>query len=110
MPDMFLQDPGPVRKKRRSFRIEIDNPMGSPKTIKYHQEDVLVDSGGVKITSEMAPSIITPFMEVATTVYLLNDPVTGNAVSISGAAIAMWIELDYIARAQVGVEGVSVEA
>lgn len=99
MPDIYLNDPVALRTKRRAFRIEIENPQGTYKHVHYHQEDVQVTAEDVRVSSTQAASITIPFATVAVQVRTVHDPVTGQDVTMSGAAVAAWIEADYFERA-----------
>ena len=105
MPDLFLNDPTPTRTRRRAFRIEIDNPQTTTKHIHYHQEDVQVTQDDSRLAAVPAPSIDVTFDELATVVREVYDPVTGLTTPISGAAVAAWIEADYLERAESALRG-----
>lgn len=105
MPDLFLNDPTPTRTRRRAFRIEIDNPQASTKHIHYHQEDVQVKDDDERVAAVMAPSIDVPFDDIVYQVREITDPVTGLTTPISGAAVAAWIEADYLERATNALKG-----
>lgn len=99
MPDLYLNDPTPTRTRRRAYRIEIDNPQSAPKHIHYHQEDVQVTADDVRLGAVFAPSIDVAFDDLVMEVREIADPVTGITTPISGAAVAAWIEADYLDRA-----------
>lgn len=99
MPDIYLNDPVTLRTKRRTFRIEVENPMGTDKMVRYHQEDVLVDPQDNRVSASQSGTLTVAFADLAGTTYEITDPVTGQTVTLSGAAIALWIESDYCARA-----------
>jgi len=105
MPDLYLNDPTPTRTRRRAFRIEIDNPQSTTKHIHYHQEDVQVTSDDSRLGAVQAPSIDVTFDELVTEVREILDPVTGLTTPISGAAVAAWIEADYLDRAANALKG-----
>jgi hypothetical protein len=108
--DIYLNDLQPTRIKRRAYRIEIENSYQGNKSITYHQEDLSVDANGVYYSKSPAPSLFYPIEQVATCIYEITDPITGNVVSFSGAAVAMWIEQDYIAKATAALAPPVVEA
>ena len=104
MPDLYLPDYTHLRTKRRAFRIEIDNPEGPiGKKVSYHQEDALrsVDENNVetRISATTVPSLVPNFEDVMAATYEITDPVTNETHTFSGAAVALWIEADYVARA-----------
>lgn len=90
--------------KDRAFRIEIDNIYGSPnskKMIKYHQETLILDGqDGPKVgkTDSSPQTISIDFDSVMTKTYTFTDPVTAQEVTVSLAAVAIAINMDYVAR------------
>lgn len=103
MPDLYLPETLPDRIKRRAFKIEIENPSQGNKTVFYHQKDILL-SGAEEIGERRVESMQIPFMpDIATKTITVNDPVTGQTVTFSGAAVAIWIEQDYYDRASAQV-------
>lgn len=97
--DIYLNEAKLTRTKRRCYRIEIENSYNSGKSISYHQEDIEVDADSVYYSKAPAPSLYYPIEQIVTGVYEVADPVTGQTVSLSGAAVALWIEQDYVAKA-----------
>ena len=97
--DIYLNEPKLTRTKRRCYRIEIENSYTSGKSLSYHQEDIEVDAEGGYYSKAPAPSLSYPIEQIVTGVYEVVDPVTGQTVSFSGAAVALWIEQDYITKA-----------
>lgn len=107
MTDIYLNEPTLLRTKRRAARIEIQNPYNpasAEKSISYIQEDVQVDANGNYLTSAPAPVLYFPVDQIITTTYEVVDPVTGQTVTISGAAIALWLEQDYVVRATAALQ------
>ncbi len=107
--DIYLNEPKLTRTKRRCFRIEIENTYQGNKSISYHQEDIQVDSDGAYLSKSPAISLSIPIEQVATSIYEIADPVTGQTVSFSGAAVAAWIEANYIEKATQALTSVSNE-
>ena len=99
MTDLFVTDPTLTRTKRRANRLEIINPSVGDKMLIYWQEDAVVDADGKVLGSQMAGTIGVNFNVLAPTTYAIPDPVTGQTVTFSGAAIALWLEHDFITRA-----------
>lgn len=108
MPDLYIPESRPTRTKRRAFRIEIENNKSGNKSLAYHQEDILVftDDGACARPwqNDYVGSLVIPFSELATTIHEIDCPVTGQKIALSGAAIAMWLEHDYVTRAQADLE------
>lgn len=90
--------------KDRAFRIEIDNVYGSPKskkTIKYHQETLILqgeDGPKVGKADNSPQTISTDFEDVMLKTLSFTDPVTQQEVTISLAGIALAINMDYVDR------------
>lgn len=100
MSDLYINDPVALRTKRRAYRIEIENTMGSlDKVVRYHQEDVIVDAAGDKVASSTFGTLEVPLSTIGMTFYPVTDPVTGQSFTLSGYCIALWLENDYVTRA-----------
>lgn len=99
MPDLYLTDLVATRTKRRAYAITIDNPQAADKHVAYHQEDVQVTADDTRVSAIKAGTMTVPFGTVAVQVRTVHDPVTGQDVTMSGAAVAAWIEADYVERA-----------
>lgn len=90
--------------KDRAFRIEIDNVYGSPnskKTIKYHQETLILqgeDGAEVGKAHHSPATISLDFNDVFMKTYTFTDPVTGVETTLSLAGLALAINMDYVAR------------
>ncbi len=89
-----------TQERVRCFRVEIENPNVGSKKISYHQELLLEDENGNEVSKKMHTSLHVSFDDVATKTLEIADPVTGETVTVSGAAVAMWIEEHYIQEAQ----------
>jgi hypothetical protein len=99
MTDIVISPLQELKTRRRAFRVEIENPLNGTQSIIYQQEDVTVDVKDVEFGKRYAGSISVPMTDLFGVLRDISDPVTGKTVSISGAAIAMWIEADYVERA-----------
>jgi hypothetical protein len=100
-----------ITTRTRCFRVEIETPPDdSSKSIAFHRETVLEENGViVGLTKSQPASIRLPFLPgLATTVREIADPVTGQAVTISGAGIAAWITAEY--EAQLAAEQAAAES
>jgi len=97
--DLFTGPTVTTQTKRRCFRVEAPNPYQGQPSLSYCQEDVLVDGSGNSYGSNQVPSLTPDFTAVETAVYPITDPVTGTTQPISGAAVALWLAADYLARA-----------
>ena len=97
--DIFTGPAVTLQTKLRCFRVEIPNPYGGTPSLAYCQEQLLVDSNGVSYGSTTVPSLCPDFPTLEATTYPIADPVTGTTQPISGAAVALWLAADYLARA-----------
>jgi hypothetical protein len=103
--------------RTRCFRVEIESPPAdAAKSIAYHRERVIEEDGEIIGKAKTQPdSIRLPFRDLATVVRTVTDPVTGQEVRCSAAAIAAWITADYEERnaadeAQVAAEKAAQDA
>ena len=95
MTSVYLTAPQTTRVRRRCFRIEIDTPNIGDRSIVFHQEDVTEDTDGNQLSSKQAPSLAMEANTIIMDTLSITDPVTGLTTLISGAAIAMWLEMEY---------------
>lgn len=87
--------------RTRCFRVEIETPPeDAAKSVAFHRETIIEDAGAIlgRATTQPQP-IRVPFLpDLAQTTRTVFDPVLGEHLTISGAAIAAWITADYEAR------------
>lgn len=99
--DIIIGQKPATKIKRRCRTITVHNPTElTQKSIDFQQENVeLLADGTPTGAVESAPQ----FSELITTllpkVYQIDDPITGTTVAVSGAAVALWLEMFYVERA-----------
>jgi len=101
MPDLFLSEKPKTVIKRRAPRIQIENPKAGGKSVSYVYEDTPVYEDGTYAApdkTDFLGSLDVPFSDLAVTVYAITCPGTGQTLQLSGAAIALWLEEDFVTR------------
>lgn len=87
--------------RNRCHFIGIHTPQDdAAKRVTFCREGIIED-GDVMIgkTLDQPGDIVVPFLpDLATTVRTVTDPVTGQDVTFSGAALAAWMTAEYEAR------------
>jgi hypothetical protein len=88
--------------RNRCHFIGIATPQDdTQKRITFCREAILEDANGVMQGRALAQpaDLAVPFLpDLATSVRTIADPVTGQPVTFSGAALALWITQEYDAR------------
>jgi len=90
-----------MQTRNRCHHIAISTPQDdTQKRVTFCREAIL-ESEGVMIGRALVQpaDLVVPFVpDLATTVRMVSDPVTGTVVTFSGAALALWMTAEYDAR------------
>lgn len=88
--------------RTRCHFIGISTPQDdAQKRVTFCRETILEDEAGVMLGKALTQpaDLVVPFMpDLAATVRTVTDPVTGQEVTFSGAALAAWMTAEYEAR------------
>ena len=98
--DIYLGEAVSVRTRRRCYRINVENPSVGNKEITFYQQDLTEDSNGNELASKQSESLAFDINGIVMDIIEIADPVTGLTTHISGAAIAMWLEAEYVLKVQ----------
>lgn len=84
-------EPTPDSKQIRAWEVRVDNPLNEDPTLLYRTEKVVLDENGELIYREdrrKTKDVSKKFSEVALDVINIQDPVTQQVVTLSGAGVA----------------------
>lgn len=92
-----------MNTRTRCHFIGIYSPHPSepaPRRTTWCREKVLEDEAGAKVglTSDQPGDLTANFADIAATTHTVTDPVTGQSVTFSAAALALWLGVDFDAR------------
>jgi hypothetical protein len=90
-----------MQTRTRCHHIAISTPQNDgAKRVTFCRESILETDDGYILgkTIDQPADIVVPFLDLATITHTVTDPITGQEVTFSGAALAAWITAEYEAR------------
>jgi hypothetical protein len=91
-----------MNTRTRCHHIAISTPQDdAAKRVTFCREAIIETDEGEMVGRALTQpaDIVVPFLpDLATTMHTVTDPITGQPVTFSGAALALWITAEYEAR------------
>lgn len=90
-----------MKNRTRCHFIGIYSPQDdAQKRVTWCRETILEDDAGSQIgkADKQPPDLTANFADIAATTHTVTDPVTGQSVTFSAAALALWLGVDFDAR------------